>query len=150
MLVSEKEIQNGLLLLSSYANMGLHQEVTILNTLDRSSVSRRFDIVQYLDNSVRVYELKRDVISEDHIVECIGRRGYYELAKKKWPNAQLVFVSPNGITTGARRLLSGTNIGFISVQDLAKAILDIYKASLPDQTTWMVDRVRDEFKYLFQ
>jgi hypothetical protein len=107
--LSEEEIQTRIALLSTYSTrIKLTQEETLINTLDKTSKTRRFDLVERRGKKeVIIYELKRDVVTADHIKEILGERGYLDLAKKKYrgKKVRLVFISPNGIEESAKRMI---------------------------------------------
>lgn len=106
---SEQSIQDKIALLSTYStDVHLTQEVTVLNVLDDKTRTRRFDLVERKGRKdVIIYELKKDVITLEHVARTIGEKGYLELAIKKYrgKNVKLVFLSPNGIEDAALRLI---------------------------------------------
>jgi hypothetical protein len=151
-LFSEKCCQNKLLLLSNYSpNISFKQEVSVPNTLDSSSKTRRFDLVQYLPDLTRIYEIKKDRIELEMVKEVLETKQYLELAKRVFGNVELVFVSPRGCSKDAQREIDQYgSVYFLHAYELSNILHEDYKRSLPPEAIWMAKRVKEEFSLLLK
>lgn len=84
--ITEEQLQECIQLLSSYSTINLRFEVGVKNTFDSGAMYRRWDFVEVLFNVVKIYELKRNTITEQDIKDKLDRN-YIELA------AQPVFIN---------------------------------------------------------
>jgi hypothetical protein len=146
---TEKSIQDKILLLSNYSpNISLKQEISVADTnINTATNSRRFDLVQYLPNKTRVYELKKGLITTNEISSTL-KKNYIQLAEKHFSTpVELVFTSPIGIDKAASKMISSLpNIYFINLKDLAGIIYNDYVNSLIPEAKWLKDRVKEEFR----
>ena len=104
---TEEEIQNAICALSSYTNRHFKREQIVVNTFSDQSVrTRRFDLIEIKGKEIKIYELKSNILTSEHIKEVIGEKGYIELAKLKYPkkNIKFYFIAPK-ISQSAERLL---------------------------------------------
>lgn len=131
--ISEAVIHSDLVKLLSYSNFHFKQEDPISNTLMSKDgcTSRRLDLTVFKQGVVYVYEIKKYMINCNHITTTLGDKGYYQLAKKRYnaSDVNLRFISPNGISQEAARLLDCMdNIEFISVSEFVKQVLQTIKS----------------------
>jgi hypothetical protein len=94
--------------LCGFTNM--HIEHPILNILNREQ--RRFDFYRSTSKTVEAYELKKNPITGEDVIDAICKRGYFEILKlQAIPNkrAKLTFISPHKINPEVQRLSDTTN-----------------------------------------
>jgi hypothetical protein len=109
--------------LAGYGNIKLRQEVTVLSLPNSQQITRRYDIVQFVNrtNTVKVRELKSRKITLRDIEITLSEKGYYEIAINRWPdkNIKLIFSSLQGIDQDAKDFIDEIEgITYEDVQDL--------------------------------
>jgi hypothetical protein len=88
----------------------VHIEHPILNILNREQ--RRFDFYRSTAKTVEAYELKKNPITVEDVIDAICKRGYFEILKlQAIPNkrAKLTFISPHKINLEVQRLSDTSN-----------------------------------------
>lgn len=146
----EKDYQDQLVLLSAYSpSIRLRQEVSVLNTLNTKTRTRRFDLIQELPNLVRVYEIKAPILELDAVKQTLVDKEYLKLAQVAYSKpVELVFVAPL-ITDSARDYISKqASVYYLSTIELSSLMLLDYKSDLPPCASFMLDRLKTEFSSL--
>jgi hypothetical protein len=130
----EELLHDAICALSSYTSRHFKREQIVPNSFnDQSARTRRFDLVEKAGRRVKVYELKANRLTTDHIKDAIGEKGYLELAALKYPKKTIkfYFVAAD-ITPSAQRLLN--------------QMKKIEFVSLPTLVEELVAEIREEFK----
>lgn len=143
----EKAYQDQLALLSLHTSYIFKQEVVIRDTLRPGQNTRRYDLVEFQDDSIIIYELKKNMITSLDVSTTLGEKGYLTLASEKYKgrNITLVFTSPNGIEPAAQRIIDlMPGVEFYSVQSIATRLLqdaiERVKEESPAQTQWYLEK----------
>ena len=156
MILSEKELQNSLILLGAYGGITFHQEYTVEalpSSNPKACETRRFDLVHKVGNEVRIIELKKEMVTLTDVANILGYRGYGKLARNNFPNEKVgvYFMSPlaGGIQKEALTLLEETaNCGYIPIEELAGAMFKLYVSQLPAKGRWQAERTYSEFRHI--
>ncbi|MBD2201560.1 hypothetical protein H6G33_09395 [Calothrix sp. FACHB-1219] len=155
---SEFDIQEELVKLASYSNLNLRREYVIDNLLKNKTNNlartRRYDLVHISDKRVVIYELKKGLLTIEDVSTSLGEKGYMNLARSHFgKEVKLVFLSPIGIQEEAKRLIDEmSNIGFLKVNDFAKAIyLSIEEEMKKKDSLWFArERILPQFPRLLK
>jgi hypothetical protein len=147
--VTEEHIQEAICSLASYTNRHFKREHTLVNTLadgiDNTAKTRRFDLIEKCGRSVKIYEMKRQTLTADHVKETIGDKGYLDLAVSRFPNktVKLFFVA-NSLTPAAERLIKQfTKIKFIPLSSLVIELVDEIRQEIRGESKeaeWFLDK----------
>jgi hypothetical protein len=157
MILSEKELQNSLILLGAYVGITFHQEYTVEalpSSRPKASTTRRFDLVQKVGNEVRIIELKKEMVTLADVADIIGIRGYSKLARNNFPNEEVgvYLMSPLavGIQEEALTLLEeiSTYCAYVPIEELGRAMFELYISQLPTKGKWQAKRLYQEFKHI--
>lgn len=154
MILSEKVLQNSLILLGAYVGITFHQEYTVEALPNSNAATRRFDLVQKVGNEVRIIELKKEMVTLAHVADIIGIRGYSKLARNNFPNEEVgvYLMSPlaMGIQEEALTLLEeiSTYCAYVSIEELGRAMFELYISQLPTNGKWQAKRLYQEFKHI--
>lgn len=169
-MISEKEIQNKLITLSSYLKeVYFTQEYTLVNQVNNNNdinkgndtnfniirnpkvpKTRRLDLIQEFDEYVRVIELKMKVITVEDVATVIARRGYLRLSRNHFnKEVYLYIMNPYslGIEEDALNLINEIpNCFYMNIEELGKAIFSEYLSSLPKEGKWKAKEVYEEYR----
>lgn len=137
--------------LSSYTPNPFRREMTVVNTFrDQSAKTRRFDLCRLLENNtLQVFEVKRDPLTPEHVSTTLGDKGYVHLLQHTDHTIDFCFVAPSVLPAASRLLSLVPNVTFISIDDLVLSLLKEIKQSLPPQGEWFMKNVLDEFSATF-
>ena len=145
-------IQNQLALLSTFTPNAFHQEVEVVDITPSNIEYRRLDLVRYKGNEVEVYEIKSRMLTDEDISTTIGSKRYLELAEYHFDcRVKFNFVA-KGISNEASQLLRNiSNVGFISIYDLAHSIKEetystVYKTEVKGK--WFYKQRFEKFSIL--
>jgi hypothetical protein len=103
--LTEDRLVEDILRLASYSPISFQREYLVRNSLEGPERTRRFDFVELSSSPTLIYEVKVGALKGEHILECLGRRGYLSLGMERWGEAHLVFVTPAEPTPDALRLI---------------------------------------------
>lgn len=124
----EERIQNQLILLAGYGNIKLRQEFTVLALPGSQEITRRYDIVQFINrtNTVRIRELKSRKITQADIEITLSQKGYLSIASSRWSTKRIEFIfsSLEGIEEEAQLLID--TIQGVSYEDVRDLGLRLY------------------------
>lgn len=160
-MISEKEMQNKIVTLSSYIGICFTQEYTLVNKpneykeniVNKNSKvpkTRRLDLIQEFDKYVRVIELKMKVITVEDVATIVARRSYLRLSRNHFnKEVYLYIMNPYelGIEEDALNLINEIpNCFYMNIEKLGKAIFTEYLNSLPMEGKWKAKEVYEEYR----
>ena len=157
--ISEAKIHSQLVNLLSYSNFHFKQEDPISNSLISKDgcTSRRLDLTIFKQGVANIYEIKKDMITTNHITTTLGDKGYYQLAKKRYNqlNINFTFISPLGISEEALRLLDCMdNVDFTSVSNFVSLVLQTikldYDINCKEGLWYFENHIANQFKHLIE
>ena len=147
--LAEKLIQNELVLMSSYTNKPLRQEVSVPNILvtDPKVKTRRFDLILEDDNVVNIYELKSKVLSIEDIYLTLGSKGYLDLAAFHYQKPINFYFVAYEFSQEALNVLKcfADNIFFISLKYFIINLLN-QSYQIHNFDKWYVQKVFSEYR----
>lgn len=148
--LSEKEIQDKIILLGAYIGVNFTQEYTVEALPNSKAKTRRFDLI-HKGEELRIIELKKGRITLNDVANIIGARGYGKLARLNFPKERIYiyFLSPQemGIEEEAKTLIEEIPYcKYMHIEDLGKGMFEIYLKRLPLAGQWQANRIYEEFK----
>jgi len=149
--ISENQIIKELASLSTYGSNPLRREFTILNTLkDQTVKTRRYDLFKEINDTIQIFEIKKNPLTTEHISMTLGEKGYLHLFDNKDNKSiSFIFVAPF-ILPSAQRLISLIpNVSFISIDNLVLSIIKDIKTQLPNEGKWFLKRIIEEYQEVF-